>query len=57
MMELFKRLLKDETGATMVEYSVMLAMIAAVVFGTVVTLGTQVQTGFQNLSTLFAAAF
>jgi pilus assembly protein Flp/PilA len=39
----------DEDGATMVEYSVMIALIAAVCIGIVTTLGTQVQAAFQSV--------
>ena len=36
-------------GATLVEYGIMVALIAAVVIGTVVTLGGQVQDAFQAI--------
>ncbi len=44
------RLWKDEEGATMVEYGVMVALIAAVCVAIVTTLGTQVQTAFTTVS-------
>ena len=41
---------KDEKGATAVEYGLLVALIAAVIVGIVVTLGGQVQAGFQTVS-------
>jgi len=49
-MNVVRRALCDEHGATMVEYSVMLALIAAVCFAVVATLGTKVHDLFANLS-------
>jgi pilus assembly protein Flp/PilA len=42
---------KDEEGATMVEYGIMVALIAAVCITIIKTLGTQVNTAFTNTST------
>ena len=39
----------DETGATAVEYGVMVALIAAVIVGVVTTLGTEVKGAFQKV--------
>ena len=41
---------RDERGATAVEYGLMVAAIAAVIVTIVVTLGGQVQGGFQTVS-------
>ena len=38
--------LQDEEGATMVEYAIMVALIAAVCIGVVTTLGTKSQATF-----------
>ena len=46
MKKFISRLWKDEEGATMVEYALMLALIAAVCIGTVVALGTTSNTTF-----------
>ena len=46
-----KRLLADEEGATMVEYALMIALIAAALVGVVRTLGTSVSTKFSSVST------
>lgn len=45
---LFHRLLRDERGATMVEYALMLVLIALVCFLAVQVLGTSTSTGFAN---------
>ncbi len=50
MKRLMTRLWKDEEGATMVEYGVMVALIAAVCVAIVTTLGTQVRTAFTTVS-------
>jgi pilus assembly protein Flp/PilA len=41
---------KDEEGATMVEYGIMVALIAAICVTVITTLGTQVQTAFTTTS-------
>ena len=41
---------KDEEGATAVEYGLIVALIAAVIVGTVLILGQQVNNGFQTVS-------
>ena len=43
-------LLADEAGATIVEYAVMLALIAAVSIGVTVSLGNEVKDGFEALT-------
>jgi pilus assembly protein Flp/PilA len=44
-----RRLGLRDRGATAVEYGLLLALIAAVIFGTVVTLGTQVVALFNSV--------
>ena len=39
----------DERGATAVEYGMMVALIAAVIVGTVIVLGNQVNDAFDSL--------
>jgi pilus assembly protein Flp/PilA len=48
MLETIKSMLRDEEGATMVEYGLMLALIAVVCIVAVTAIGT-------NLSTLFSS--
>lgn len=46
-------ILKEEKGATMVEYSLMVALIAAVSAVIIGTLGGKVQTAFTTISNAF----
>lgn len=48
---LVRSFVKEEDGATMVEYGVMVALIAAVCVVIVTALGGQVSTAFQTVST------
>ena len=43
--------LRDDEGATLVEYGLLVALIAAVCIGVVTTLGTSISTKFSNVST------
>jgi len=45
--------IKGEEGATAVEYSIMLAAIAAVIILVVYSIGTKTSNAFNNLDTLF----
>lgn len=47
----YSAILKQDRGATAVEYGLIVALIAAVIVGTVVTLGTQIETAFQTVVT------
>jgi len=51
MLNQMMRFVKDEDGATAVEYGLLVALIAAVIVGTVATLGTQINTAFTTVST------
>ena len=51
MLKMIKRFLKDEEGATMVEYGLMVGLIAAVCVAVVTTLGTTIQAKFQAIVT------
>lgn len=44
------RFLKNEEGATAVEYGLMVALIAAVIIGVVTILGTNTRDKFQEVS-------
>lgn len=50
MTSLISRILRDEEGATMVEYGIMVALIAAVCIGIVTTLGQSVSNAFSNVN-------
>lgn len=47
---------EDEKGATAVEYGLLVALIAAVIIGVVVTLGERVEVGFQKIVDQLPAA-
>lgn len=49
-MNLFSKVLRDEHGATMVEYGVMVALIAAVCIAVVSTLGQNVSNAFSTVN-------
>jgi pilus assembly protein Flp/PilA len=51
MFDILRNLWKDEEGATAVEYGLMVAAIAAVIVTIVFTLGGQVNTAFNTVST------
>lgn len=51
MKEVIARFLHDEEGATMVEYGIMVALIAAICIAIITTLGTQIQAAFQAIVT------
>lgn len=46
-------MLKDENGATMVEYSLMVAFIALVAFAAVQTFGTSLNAEYTTITGLF----
>lgn len=50
-MEKMIRFFKDEEGATAVEYGLIVALIAAVIVTIVATLGGQISTAFNKVST------
>jgi pilus assembly protein Flp/PilA len=50
-MEKLIRFFKDEEGATAVEYGLLVALIAAVIVGTVGILGGQINTAFNTVVT------
>ena len=50
------RLRDDERGATMVEYGLMVALIAAVCIATVTLLGTSIDTKFTAVKNAIAGA-
>jgi pilus assembly protein Flp/PilA len=45
------RVERDDKGATAVEYGLIVALIAAIIVGTVATLGQDVLGGFQTVET------
>ena len=51
MCKLIMKLLRDESGATAIEYGLIAAGIAVVIIGAVNTLGGKLDTTFQNVGT------
>lgn len=49
-MNALKRLIADESGATMVEYGIMVALIAAVCIVLISTLGKNVSSAFSSVN-------
>jgi len=56
MKEKIKNFLKNEDGATAVEYALMVALIAAVIIISVQLLGTNSSTVFNNAATTIAGS-
>lgn len=48
---MFARFLKDESGATAIEYGLIAALIAVAIIGGVTALGTQAEATFQEVAT------
>ena len=51
MTNLFSRFVRDESGATAIEYGLIAALIAVVVIGAVTAVGTSLKTTFNSVST------
>jgi pilus assembly protein Flp/PilA len=49
-MTMFKRFLKDESGATAIEYGLIASLIAVAIIAILTTLGTDLSTKFQAVS-------
>ena len=54
-MERIKNFFKDESGASAVEYGLLVALIAVVIIAGVTLLGTSINTIFTNASTVIAS--
>jgi pilus assembly protein Flp/PilA len=55
-MSQFKRFLRDESGATAIEYGLIAAGISVAIIATVNTLGGQLKNTFTNVSTQLGQA-
>ena len=51
MTKLFSRFVKNESGATAIEYGLIAALIAVVVIGAVTAVGTKLSSTFTTVST------
>jgi len=54
VMNVLHAFVRDEDGATMIEYALLIALIAIVVAAALVTLGTAVKTKYSSVSDCFA---
>jgi len=50
-----QRLVRDETAQDLLEYALVVVLIALVVVGALTTTGTQLSTAFTNISNAFPA--
>ena len=50
MTKLFAKFLRDDSGATAIEYGLIAALIAVVIIGAVTAVGTNVSTTFTSVS-------
>ncbi len=50
MKELVSKFMRDESGATMVEYAILVALIAVAAIVIIVAVGQQVNSAFQQVS-------
>jgi len=49
-MQMFARFVRDESGATAIEYGLIAALIAVVIIGAVTAVGTKLSTTFTTIS-------
>jgi pilus assembly protein Flp/PilA len=56
MTKIFARFMKDESGATAIEYGLIAALISVALITGATTLGTTLDTQFQDLSTKMTTA-
>ena len=56
MTSLFNRFVKDESGATAIEYGLIAALLAVAIIGSVKLVGTNLSTTFGNVSSELTAA-
>jgi pilus assembly protein Flp/PilA len=56
MNKLFSRFVRDESGATAIEYGLIAALIAVVIIGAVQTLGGTLEGVFETINTKLSAA-
>jgi pilus assembly protein Flp/PilA len=51
MNNLFARFVRDDSGATAIEYGLIAALIAVVIIGTLTAIGTNLSTKFNSVAT------
>ena len=50
---MIRKFLKDESGATMVEYGIMVALIAAIAIAIIKVVGSKTSNAFQNVNNAY----
>lgn len=55
-MKRLKEFVLDESGASAVEYGMLVALVAAVIVGVVATLGKEIKTAFETVQKALAPA-
>lgn len=55
-MNIFARFMKDESGATAIEYGLIAALISIVIIGAVSLVGSELTNTFQNIETQLQSA-
>jgi pilus assembly protein Flp/PilA len=55
-MQILKKFLRDESGATAIEYGLIAALISVVIIVAVQTVGTNLQTTFNSVGTALGGA-
>lgn len=56
MTTIFARFLKDESGATAIEYGLIAGLISVMIIGSVTTIGTKLSTIFSSIDTKLVPA-
>lgn len=56
MKNIFARFVKDESGATAIEYGLIAALVGVAIIGTLTSLGTSLNSTFTTVSTKLDAA-
>jgi pilus assembly protein Flp/PilA len=56
VVKLIQRFFADETGATAIEYGLIVALIAVVIITAVTTIGTNLKTSFNKIGTATGAS-
>jgi pilus assembly protein Flp/PilA len=57
LLQLLDRFRRDEHGAALVEYGILVGLIAVICVAAVAIVGTQVSTAFSNIASALTAAF